>query len=63
MIYTIEAIKNSVKPIVEKYQISAMYLYGSYARGEADDESDVDICLSVGGITRPWAFGNAEFKT
>lgn len=28
--------------IAEKYNVSRVYLFGSYARGEADEESDID---------------------
>ncbi|WP_461244366.1 nucleotidyltransferase family protein [Secundilactobacillus muriivasis] len=43
MIYPIEEISQLIKPIAEKYQISALYLYGSYARGEATESSDIDL--------------------
>ena len=32
MIYTLEQIRDAVAPIAEKYQIPAVYLFGSYAR-------------------------------
>ncbi|MBI3318927.1 MAG: nucleotidyltransferase domain-containing protein [Candidatus Omnitrophica bacterium] len=33
-------------------RLSGVYLYGSYARGEADDESDVDVLVVLGHIDR-----------
>jgi predicted nucleotidyltransferase len=29
----------------KKYQLNALWVFGSYARGEATDESDVDLLL------------------
>lgn len=47
-IFTIESIISLVKPIAEKYQVREIYLFGSYARGEADVDSDLDF-LVYGG--------------
>lgn len=47
-VFTIKDIKNLVQPIAEKYEVNAIYLFGSYARGEADKSSDVDF-LVYGG--------------
>lgn len=44
-IYTIEEIKSLVKPLAEKYKTKEIYLFGSYARGEADEESDLDFLV------------------
>ena len=49
MIYTIEEIKHRVLPVIEKYNIPAMYLFGSYARGEATEESDMDFLVDTTG--------------
>lgn len=42
-IYTINEIRDKAAPIAESYEIKNMYLFGSYARGEADEESDLDF--------------------
>ncbi len=39
-VFTIEKIVSLVKPLAEKYQVQQMYLFGSYARGEASVDSD-----------------------
>ncbi|WP_207645311.1 nucleotidyltransferase family protein [Pseudobutyrivibrio xylanivorans] len=47
-IYTIDEIKRIVKPIAESYGIQEIYLFGSYAKGTATEESDLDF-LVFGG--------------
>ena len=47
-ILTIEQIQNTVRPLAQKYQAAEIYLFGSYARGEADENSDLDF-LVYGG--------------
>lgn len=42
---TIEEIKKAVAPICERYGVERLSLFGSYARGEADDKSDVDLIV------------------
>ena len=41
-------IKNIVYTIAPKYRIESVYLFGSYARGDADEDSDFDFRI-VGG--------------
>ena len=50
MIYTLDEIKEKTIPIAVKYGVSSMSLFGSYARGEATDESDVDLLINKGEI-------------
>lgn len=47
-VLTLETIAEIVKPIALKYQVEAVYLFGSYARGEATEDSDLDF-LVLGG--------------
>lgn len=49
MIYTVDEIKARVLPVIHKYNIPAMYLFGSYARGEATEESDLDFLVDTTG--------------
>ena len=46
---TIEAIKSKIAPICKKYDIKTAYLFGSYARNDATEKSDVDIRIEDGG--------------
>lgn len=48
--YTCEQIKSAVVPIAEKYQIEKVYLFGSYARGDYNEESDIDLRIDKGNL-------------
>lgn len=52
-VFTIENIISLVKPIAEKYQIDQIYLFGSYARGEARIDSDLDFLVYGGDHFKP----------
>ncbi|MBQ3280986.1 MAG: nucleotidyltransferase domain-containing protein [Eubacterium sp.] len=43
-----ESITYLVKPVAKKYGIERIYLFGSYARGEENAESDVDLMIEGG---------------
>jgi len=49
-VLTIKQIKERIKPIMEKHHIKDVYLFGSYARGEANKDSDVDIYCERGDV-------------
>lgn len=44
-IYTIEEIRRITKPIFEEYGVDKAYIFGSYARGDRDINSDIDIMI------------------
>ena len=50
MVFTIEDIKRRVIPIVIKYGINTFSLFGSYARGEATEDSDLDFVMDKGDL-------------
>lgn len=43
--HIISSVAYEVMPL---YDITEAYLFGSYARKEADEDSDVDICIECG---------------
>ena len=53
-VLTIKEIKERIKPVMEKHGIKNVYLFGSYARGEANRNSDVDIYCDSGDINSLW---------
>jgi hypothetical protein len=50
MRYTLNEIKEKTVPIAKSYGIQSLGVFGSYARNEATDESDVDICVEKGSM-------------
>ena len=49
-ILSIEQIKKSIQKLIDseyKDKIEFCYLFGSYAKGYANDKSDVDLCVST----------------
>lgn len=47
---TIEEIRRAVAKVGKKYGIKNAYLFGSYAKGEATENSDVDLLIDLGKI-------------
>lgn len=46
-ILTIEAIKESCAEVFRDYEVEYCYLFGSYAKGKANESSDVDLFLKT----------------
>ncbi len=61
MILTQENIKNVVQDYFKDKPVNKVYLFGSYARGEADENSDVDLIFSLIDNTRISYFGLAGY--
>ena len=51
MVFTIDEIKTRISPIAKKYRLNAVYIFGSYARKEATENSDIDILIDRQGST------------
>ena len=49
MIFSMDELKRRIEPVAKKYNLRAVYLFGSYARNEASDESDIDILIDRTG--------------
>ena len=49
MVYTVSEIANIIRPIAERHGLKAVFLFGSYARNEADEYSDIDLLVDTGG--------------
>ena len=43
-----DSIRLLIRPVAKKYNIDKIYLFGSYARGDATPESDVDLMIEGG---------------
>lgn len=46
-ILTTEQIRKCCKEVLEAYQVEYCYLFGSYAKGKATEQSDVDLLIST----------------
>ncbi len=49
-ILSIDSIKLMILPIVKRYGVDKATLFGSYARGDATTESDVDILIECDNV-------------
>ena len=52
-----QAIAHAVGKQAPKYGVHRAWLFGSYARGEADEASDIDICIEHGDDFTLFALG------
>lgn len=56
-IYALDEIRAIVNPIMRDYGVSRAYLFGSYARGEATGQSDIDLRIDGGKIKSMFGLG------
>lgn len=45
--YTIETLKSLLAPIAKRHGAKKLFVFGSVARGEATDKSDVDLLVDA----------------
>ena len=53
-IITLGEIKNLIIPIIKKYPVKSLIIYGSHARNEATDESDIDLIVDSNDELLGW---------
>lgn len=58
---TIQQIKDTVTDYFKDKPVKTVYLFGSYASGEAKEESDIDLLFTLVENTRISYFGLAQF--
>ena len=56
-VYTIDELADIITPIAQELGVERVYLFGSYARGEATSDSDVDILIDSGKIDSYFGIG------
>ena len=61
MILTTEHIKKVVQEYFKDKPVKKVYLFGSYARGDANENSDIDLVFSLVDNTRITYFGLAGY--
>lgn len=49
-LYSIEELRSIVSPIAQAHGVASVSLFGSYARGQANDHSDVDLKIEKGAL-------------
>jgi len=60
LVYSVEEIRSIVAPIARKYKLKAVFLFGSYARGEAVEASDIDLIVDTDGTSIKGLFALGE---
>lgn len=48
--YTIPQLREIIAPLAESYGAERIYLFGSYARGDMTQDSDIDLRIDKGRI-------------
>lgn len=48
MIYTVDDIRRVLRPVLNSHNVKKAVLFGSYVKGEATENSDVDLLVDSG---------------
>ena len=46
-VYSMNEIARRIRSVAEEFELEAVYIFGSYAKGTARPDSDVDILVSA----------------
>ena len=56
-IYAIDELRALISPIAAQYGVDRIFLFGSYARGQATENSDVDLRTDKGNVKGLFTLG------
>lgn len=56
-VYSIDEIQRRIHPVAMRHNVDKIYLFGSYARGEATGGSDIDLCVDAPRLKGLFALG------
>ena len=59
---SLEKIKELISPLAAELKLERVIVFGSYARGEQTDSSDIDLIIDSGGKLQGLPFFNAVYK-
>ncbi len=59
---SVAEIKTVIEPIVKNTKVEKMVLFGSYAKGTASDNSDIDLYMMSNGAITGLAFYDLKAK-
>lgn len=51
---TLQQNRDRILEIARRHGVGTIAVFGSVARGEASDDSDIDLLIEVTGPTTPW---------
>ena len=54
-IYTIEEIKTKLRKLLKEKPVYKVILFGSYAKNEANENSDIDLLIDTNGALKGFA--------
>jgi predicted nucleotidyltransferase len=60
--YTIDEIREIVSEVAKEYGVEKVSLFGSYARGDQDENSDIDLVIKKGKIKGFFQFFGFKHK-
>jgi predicted nucleotidyltransferase len=47
MVYSIDEIRTCLTPVLKERNVKSAVLFGSYSKGEADEDSDIDLLVDT----------------
>ena len=57
----IENIINTIKPVAQKYNLTRVWLFGSYARQNQKEDSDIDILVKTEDVAEGFKIVEVKF--